>query len=65
MTADCDWLKIIGLAFLVGAPLGMCVMAFIEQATRCENCCRNDLPDLCPDCLAEIGNEIRKERRDA
>lgn len=37
-----DWLKVIGLALVIGVPVGMLVMAFIAQATRCENCCQRD-----------------------
>ncbi len=35
-----DWLKVLGLAMLIGVPIGMAVMAFIAQSTRCDGCCQ-------------------------
>jgi uncharacterized membrane-anchored protein YhcB (DUF1043 family) len=37
-----DWLKLIGLALAIGAPIGMLIMGFLIGATRCEECCQRD-----------------------
>lgn len=36
-----DWLKVIGLALVIGAPVGMLIMGFLVGATRCEDCCQS------------------------
>jgi len=35
-----DWFKVLGLALLIGVPVGMSIMAFVARATRCDGCCQ-------------------------
>ena len=37
-----DWIKVIGLALVIGVPVGMSIMAFVARATRCDGCCQQD-----------------------